>query len=312
MDSGEGVIAATVAQRFYIDGDSKIRIAEDLGISRFKVTRLLNYCVEQGIVTFTIRPPLAYDTALSTKISKCFGLRHAIVVNSPRQKKDSALTRQKIGIAAARLLSELVTSDDVFGIGWGRTTSAMVHEINELAKCPIVQMGGIVGSSSENSLDLVRRVSEINGGEAYPLFVPLVVRTAETAMSLRAETSVNAAISRFDSITIAAVAVGSWDPLQSQMRESLDKDDRDTLHNENISAEVLGSFIRKDGSLIHSLDDRTIAMNYERLTGIENLILVAGGAEKANAVNAVFKAGLGNTLVTDQKLANALLKMHST
>lgn len=307
IDSNEGMLAATVAQRFYIDGDSKIQIAADLALSRFKVARLLNYSVAEGIVQFTIRAPLAYDTALSNQVRKKFGLRQAVVVKTPDNENDPTSTRRMIGMAAARLLEELVTPDDVFGIGWGRTTSAMVHEITGLARCPVIQMGGIVGTSSENSLDLVRRISEINGGNAYPLFVPLVVRDAETAASLYHESSVTAAISRFELITVAAIAVGSWGPLESQMRESLQPEDRQTLYHADVLAEVLGVFVQQDGSIVTALDDRTIAMRYEQLLKIPNLMLVAGGAEKASAIAAVFRAGLGNTLIADKALAERLL-----
>ena len=36
------VLSASVARRYYLDGRSKIEIAEEFGLSRFKVARLID------------------------------------------------------------------------------------------------------------------------------------------------------------------------------------------------------------------------------------------------------------------------------
>ena len=308
-DPDTGVLAATVAQRFYIDGATKTEIADDLGLSRFKVARLLNLAVAQGIVRFSIKAPLAYDSELARTLAQRFGLRRAVVVRGSVHDQDAAKMRQRVGAAAAAMLSERVTPEDVLGIGWGRTTSAMAHEIGSLAKCTVVQMGGIVGSSSENSLDVVRRVSEIGGGEAYPIFVPLVVSDRATAAGLAQQPSVEAAVARFEAITVATVAVGSWDPPASEMMRSLSDADRRLLSEAGVRAEVLGTFLRADGSRVDIMNERTLAAGYDVLRAIPDLILAAGGADKADAVLAVFRAGLGHTLVTDDALARRLLDL---
>ena len=46
----EVVLAARVARQFYLDGASKIDIAESLGISRFRVARLLESARDSGMV----------------------------------------------------------------------------------------------------------------------------------------------------------------------------------------------------------------------------------------------------------------------
>lgn len=307
VSSGEGILAATVAQRFYIDGDSKVRIAEDLGISRFKVARLLEIAVAEKIVRFTIAAPLALNVELSELVRRRFGLRQVVVVDAPEDEDDPARLRRRVGAAAAGVLSDLVTDQDVLGIGWGRTMSAMATELTHLAPCPVVQLGGMAGSVQENSLELVRRVSEVGGGRAYPLFVPLVVRDAATAAGLRSQPGVESAMRRFESITVAAVAVGSWDPPESQMRDSLEPAVRDALTKEGVVAEILATLIRRDGSIVTDIDDRTTALDYAGMKRIPELMLVAAGDRKAGAVRAAINAGLGTILVTDRSLARGLL-----
>ncbi|WP_457807929.1 sugar-binding transcriptional regulator [Kushneria sp. EE4] len=309
-DQETGLLAASVAQRFYIDNDSKIQIAEDLGISRFKVARLLDMAREKGMIEFVIRPPIEVHTALSSEVRRRFGLREAVVVESFVEEDDSVRTRQQIGRAAAALLSDLVAEDDVLGVGWGRTTSAMVDQLCQLPACAVVQICGIVGTPGENSLDMIRRITERNRGVAYPMYVPLMVSDAAIADSLRHEQGVAAAMEQFANVTAAAISIGSLHPLQSQLTQRLTKEEQQIIVDSGAVAEVLGTFIRADGSRFTDFSRRTLAMGFEEMRRIDNLMVLASGAYKAEAVRAAFAAGLGNILVTDRRLAERLLDGH--
>src|ERR1700739_3331505 len=70
----EVVLAARVARQFYIEGVSKVDIADQLGISRFRVARLLDSARESGLVRIEIGlPGGALDAGLSA--GTCSGLR---------------------------------------------------------------------------------------------------------------------------------------------------------------------------------------------------------------------------------------------
>jgi DNA-binding transcriptional regulator LsrR (DeoR family) len=307
ISTGTAILAATIAQRHYIDGESKSDIADSLGMSRFKVARLLDMSVREGIIRFQVVTPDSFDPVLSEALRKKFSLRRAVVVNVSQDQLAPTILRQRLGSAAASVLSETVTEKDVLGIGWGRTLSAMAGELTDLACCPVVQMGGMAGSVNENSLELIRQISNTGGGKAYPLFVPLLLPDATTAASLHNQPGVAAAFDLFDSITVAAVAIGSWSPPDSQMLETIPEQDRKSLLKNGVSAEVLSTLIRDDGSIVTDLDSRTIALSLEQMRNINELILVAGGPSKTKAIKAVMAAGLGTTLVTDSVVASELL-----
>lgn len=307
LSAGTAILAATIAQRHYVEGESKSDIAESLGISRFKIARLLELSVREGIIRFHISTPNSFNPGLSEALRKKYSLRRAVVVDVPQDQLIPSVLRQRIGSAAASVLSETVTEKDVLGVGWGRTLSAMAGELTDLARCPVVQMGGMAGSVHENSLELIRQISSTGGGKAYPLFVPLLLPNAATAASLHHQPGVAAAFDLFDSITVAAVAVGSWTPPDSQLMETVPQQDRQALLKKGVSAEVLATLLRDDGTIVTDLDSRTIALNIDQLRNINELILVAGGPSKARAIKAVLSAGLGTTLVTDSAAANELL-----
>jgi DNA-binding transcriptional regulator LsrR (DeoR family) len=301
------LLAATLCRRYYVDGESKSKIADDLGISRFQVARLLEMSVLEGIVRFEISAPGAFNSELSERLRKKLGLKRAIVIDIPEHEQTPAIVRHRLGAAAAAVLSETVTENDILGIGWGRTLSSMASELTEIARCPIVQMAGMIGSVHENSLELVRKLSAVGHGRAYPLYVPLIVEDEQAAKSLLEQHGIAAAVNLFDSITVGAVSVGSWDPPDSQLLEGLSEADRTMLSGRKVVGEVCASLFRADGTVDDTLRARAIAVNIDQLRKIKELILIAGGAHKAKAIEAAIATGLGTTLVTDSSVAMALL-----
>ena len=306
---GVAILAATVCRRFYVEGESKSKIAEDLRLSRFQVARLLDLSIEQGIIRFEISTPGGFDAELSEAVRSELGLRRAVVVNvDPADNpNDPATIRQHVGAAAAAVLSETVTDTDVLGVGWGRSLSAMASQLEEIARCQVVQMAGMIGSVHENSLELVRKISSIGHGRAYPLYLPLIVQDEQAAKSLLAQPEIAEAARLFDKITVGAVSVGSWTPPDSQLLDGLSAADHEMLDDRGVVGEICSTLFRADGSTVDDLEGRSIAPRVAQLRKIPELILVAGGPQKALAVRAAVRAGLGTTLVTDSTLAKAVL-----
>ena len=120
----EVVLAARVARQFYLEGVSKIDIADRLGISRFRVARLLECAREAGMVRIEIGLPGGnLDAGLSAELCSAFGLRHAFVFDFP-DNEEPAL-RHRLGEAAGQALMDLMAPGDVLGISWSRTLSGL-------------------------------------------------------------------------------------------------------------------------------------------------------------------------------------------
>jgi len=91
----EVVLAARVARQYYLEGVSKIDIAERLGISRFRVARLLDSARESGLVRIEIGlPGGVLDAGLSAELCSAFGLRQAFVFNFGDEESP---LRQRLG-----------------------------------------------------------------------------------------------------------------------------------------------------------------------------------------------------------------------
>lgn len=298
--------AAMICRRHYLEGANKSQIADEFGLSRFKVTRILDEARANGMVRIEVVGPHGIDLELSAHLRHAFGLHHAVVVSTPA---DTDVERRRVlGVAAAGLITELVDEDDVLGIGWGRTLDAMVLELRALPACAVVQMAGVVGPLTETALELVRRVSSVSGGAAHPLYAPLMVSDAAAAHVIRSQSQVRSVIDKFKDITVAVVAVGSWRPPQSQLRNWIAPEERAHLTRLGVQAEICSTMLDFEGREIAAdFAARSVSISAAQLREIPETVAVAGGADKAEAIRAVLRGGFLTSLVTDTEVATRLL-----
>lgn len=302
------VLTASVARRYYLDNRSKTELAEEFRISRFKVARLLEAARTSGLVRIDIGWAGVIDVELSVLLQERFGLQHSVVIDVP-EGNDAELRRQ-LGAAAAELLEEIVTTDDVLGLAWARSVSAMTAALRRLAAVPVVQLTGALSHPDieDSSIELVREVAQISGGPAYLFYAPLVVPDAATANALRRQPEVVRAFGQFDSVTKAAVGVGRWAPGQSTVFDATEDRERRQLTRQGIVADISGILLHADGSAVEArLTERMIGINASQMRAIPQVIGIVYGAVKAPAVLAAVRSGVVKGLVTHTSMARAML-----
>ena len=303
------VLIASVARRFYLDGKSKIEIAAEYELSRFKVARLLELARSSGLVRIDIASPGIIDLTLSGELGDAYKLKHAIVVDTLEDQP--ALLRRQIGKAAAQLLTEIVTPEDVLGLGWARSLMAMRAELTELAPCSVVQLTGALSRPDvdESSIELVRDIARIAKGPAYYFYAPMIVPNATTAATLLHQPEVARAVAQFQSVTKAVVGVGSWQPPDSTVHDAVSTSERKALQRKGVHADVSGGLLSSDGSAIQApLTARMIGIQAAQLRSIPEVIgLCYGQDEKARAVRAAIVGGYVSSMVTHTTFARALV-----
>lgn len=300
-------LLAAVARRFYLDDASKVAIAKEFDLSRFKVARMLERARDLGIVTITLHESTGIHAELSSRVAAHLGLNEAIVVEAAG---DEQAIRSSVGKAAAALLSETLRDGETLGLAWGRTLTAMSASLTSLPRVSIVQLTGTVGSDfSESPVEVVQRASVQSAGTAHAIFAPLLVEDAAMAAALRRQPDVEEAMRRYDDITTAVVAIGSWDPPSSQLRAAMPENERAELRRDGVQAEVTGTLLDADGRLCRTdVMDRMLTISAQKLARIPRVIAAAGGVTKASAVVAVARSGLITSLVSDRSLAEAVLQ----
>lgn len=302
--------AADVARRYYLGGESKVDIAADLGLSRFKVARLLDLANEAGLVRIEIVEPVEEQVlALAARVKERWGLLECWVVRGPGRGTDD------VGRMAAELLAQLLGPEDVLGLPWSRSVHAMVDALTHLPAVPIVQLSGAIatGPLDSSTVDIVRRASRIAGGGRQVFFAPLVMPDKEGADAVRRDPAVRDTLAAASSVTVAMVGVGGWAADSSTIYDAVDEETRQQVQEAGAVGEIAGVFFDDHGRPVEtSLTGRIISLSDADLRHIPTVLSSVRHVDRVPALAAALRAGLVNALVVTDEVAEALLAVDPT
>jgi DNA-binding transcriptional regulator LsrR (DeoR family) len=308
--TGELSLAATVARRHYLHGQNKTEIAADLGVSRFKVGRLLDLARSSGLVRISVADPGAVDVELGDRLRLHLGLDRAIVVNAIDGEPGGV--RDHLAGLTASLLEETLTPTDVLGLAWSRSVLETAARVQRLPGCDVVQLSGALTwpDVAMNLVEAVQRLGRVGGGRSYAFYSPLFVSDPASVEVIHRQPEVAAAFARFGSVTTALVGIGSWSPASSTLHDTLTQEEREALRRNHVLADVSGTFLDDSGApLPMPMTRQVVGISADGLRAIPRVIAIANGKEKAAAVRVAARAGYIKTLVTTSSLAYELLEM---
>ena len=297
-----------VARRFYLQQQTKSQIADELGISRFKVARLIETALSEGIVRITVSDQGDLNTELAERLRQTYGIKAALVLDGPDLSSNMLI--EPLALLAADLLEETLVDGQLLGMSWGRTLAATAKVLTKLPKVDVVQAAGSPAGLdlSQNPTELVHRFARASGGVAYPLFGPMWVEDQGLIAKLRHEPSIANALSRYDRIDVLVVGIGSWHPQESCLCSGFPEDWRRDALKRNVRADLCATLIDQQGQAVPSpLDHAGLCLSTAQLRRIPERIGVGGGLEKAEAIRAALRGGWISTLVTDAGVARQLI-----
>lgn len=306
--ANERELMVDVARSYYLEDRPKTEIATRLGLSRFKVARLLEQARDHGLVRITILDGVVRDGHLSERLAQHLQLDRTIVVAGT---EDEAANREALAQAAASYVRRSVSPGDVFGFSWGRTLAKIGAFMELLPESTLVALTGSVGTDFEQSpVEVLRGVAGRSQVRTMSIFAPLFVESESTAQALRRDPAIATVLATYGSLSLAVVSIGSWNPPITQLQESLSDSDRAELDEQAARAEMVGIFIRDDGRPVEAaLTRRRISISAKQLIAVPQVLAVAGGLDKVPAIAAVARSRLINALITDERTARALLEL---
>jgi len=300
--------AITVARSYFIERKTKSQIAEDMAISRFRVARLIDDAIERGLVKFVIEDQQVIDVDLSQKIKKRFSLDEAVVLAGPDLPSDSLV--EQLGKLGASVVEEILKPGMRVGIASGRVLSAVADALTRLPTLDVIQAAGAQPGMefSHNSIELVHRIAAIGGGKAYPIYVPMWVDNPETAQNLLQEPSIASVHKMYDSLDVLLTGIGSWSPAESCMCHTFPDEWKKEVFAAGVCADICTTIIDANGVAIPSPLDRVgLSMVADQVRKVKQVVAIAGGLEKREAIAATLKGKWITTLVTDAGVARYLL-----
>lgn len=301
------------ARLYYVHNRSQAEVARELGTSRSNVSRMLSEAQRQGIVSITINDPSGRVTALETELQKRFGLTEVRVAQ--RLQASTSRVEEQVGRQAAALFSDLVTDSMTVALSWGHALQAMVYAVeaprdSSLRLTPLV--GGLSSISNEISGgELVRELAARVGAEYLSLHAPATLGTVAARDVLLAEPTVQEALDAATGAELAFVGIGipshgSSAAILTSMQLS-PEEEQDFWSAQPVGDLAARYFDAAGREVTGAVADRILAIGFDDLRSIPNVVGVAHGRTKTPGVLGALRGRLVDSLVCDEVLARALL-----
>ena len=307
---------AMVASLYYELDQSQTQIANRLGVSSSKISRMLKEARDRGIVHIRVEKPVPRDFALEQQLIEVFGLRDAHVLQTFNDADETAMLSSTGRIAASYLWSVIpnLAPGASIGVAWGTGVHATVSALpdNVGQQIDVVQLMGGVGALMVDGPDLARMVATKLGGRHYDLHSPLLVERPETRTMFLNEPVVRDAIRRARAVQLATTGIGTvQDDASSFLRAGLlTRADLSQLRHVGAVGEMVGRFFDAEGRHAEiELNQRIVGIELEDLQRIPQVLAIARGITKAAAIRAALIAGYLTVLATDDVTARAVLAL---
>jgi DNA-binding transcriptional regulator LsrR (DeoR family) len=310
-------LTTRVASMYHERGLGQTRIAEQLGLSQARVSRLLKQAEKLGIVRITVHVPEGVHAEIEEQLEGRYALDELIVVETPDAAlNDDELMNQALSSTVASYLELMVPTLKTIGVSsW---SSALLAAVNAMRPTgpgetqSIVQVLGGVGFANAQrfATRLTERLAQLSKADAIFMLAPGVVTSLAAKAALLTDPSVGQALGRFDQLSALLMGIGAIPPSR-MLRESgnvfTDQDLAD-LRAAGAVGDVCMRFYDAHGRHVATpFDERVLGIGVEQIRRIRRRIGVAGGARKFEAIRAALRGGWISTLVTDLTTAQRLL-----
>lgn len=290
-------------------------IAQELGTSRSTVSRLLTHARASGIVDIRIRSPFAAPQRLEERLAERFRVSAQVVpVHDDATEVDRL---QRVSVAAAHALLDLVHDDMTIGVAWGSTTATVSRHLvpKPLHGTTFVQLNGSGNTHTTGLLyasEILSRFAESYEGSAQQFPVPAFFDDPATKQAMWRERSTRRILdmqASMDLVIFSTGSAGSRVPSHVYSGGYLEQRELDALADEGVVGDVATVFYRADGSSDGiTLNERATGPDFDLLRGVPRRLCIVSGASKLESLRGALAAGIVTDLVVDDATARALVE----
>ncbi|SES69602.1 central glycolytic genes regulator [Salinibacillus kushneri] len=241
---------------------------------------------------------------LENQVKEKFQLEKVIVV--PGNSDDERRVKQELGKACVSYLKGVLEDNMTIAVTGGSTMSLVAESMTPLNKknCLFVPSRGGLGEQLENQANTIcAQMANKAQGEYRLLYVPDPI-SEKAYQSIIEEPAVKEISNEIQHADIVLHGIG--EALTMAERRKTPEDQLKRIKEDHGVGEAFGYYFDKSGKIVHKV--RTVGLQMEDLQKIKQVIAVAGGTSKADAIESYFKQGRSNVLITDEAAAEKLVK----
>jgi deoxyribonucleoside regulator len=310
------VLAVQAARLYYYQGLTTEAVAAELNLSRPKVSRLLSFARQTGLVEIRIQDALAQPQQLEREIQRIFGIPVVRVVAVPPNSLEEGWL-QRVATFTANHLNGLVRTGMTIGIAWGTTLDAISRRLvpKPCKDVDIVQLNGSANVYAFNNYyigEIFSRFAVNFGARAHLFPVPTFFDYPQTKKAMLRERSIQRLlkmIQRADLLIYSIGAVGARVPSHVYVGGYLEKKDFHELRRVGAVGDIATVFFRADGGYKDiPLNARASGPDLSLFQKTKHALCVVSGLGKVAGLRAALRGRLMNELIVDEPTAAELVK----
>lgn len=308
-------LATQIARLYHEQNKTQPEIAQILNITQTRVSRMLKFATENGIIRTTVHVPPGIFSDVENDLQKKYDGIEFVVVDAAHLADDTVIPA--LGSAAAAYLEMTVPSCEIIGVSsWSETLLTAVDMMRPLAKGitrHIVQVFGGFGRANSQvyATRLAERLAHVANAEAMFMLAPGVVSTPEMHEMLSNDVTCRNVLSYCSKLSMILMGVGCLTPsrLLFDSGNVLENQDLEELRERGAVGDICLRFYDRDGHLVDSrFNKRVVGITAEQILATPRRVAVAGGKRKVEAIRGALRGKWVTTLITDLDVAQQLLE----
>ncbi|MDR0263226.1 MAG: hypothetical protein LBJ04_08360 [Sphingobacterium sp.] len=270
-----------------------------------KVIKYLEKAKTNNVIQFKINLEDTDHLKVQNKIKEKYNLKDIYVVPTSSNNVDS------LTVAAAQYIEDRITSDTMINIGYGEAVSkTMGHlRISNKYKVTFVSLSGGVKFYMPTAIDTRSDYYTNPNYNHYIVPAPLSVSSELIAEHLNQEKPIKKILDMIPYSNITVIGIGALNDRATLIKEGyFNPSDFEILKTRGAVGDLLSQFYDIHGNILDlDLHKRLISTDIGVLKSLNNVVAVAGGLEKKDAIIGALKGGYIDVLITDETVAQSLV-----
>ena len=305
---------AEVATKYYDQNKSQQDIADELGITRSAVSRLLTEARERGIVEIIVHYPWRTSVDLERALKELFPLKTVRVLIRGNKTYDEMVTG--LGVLAAQYFTNVMKDTDIVGISWGSGLYQMVNALRPASypDAEVVQLVGAVGTERSSAMGplLAPLLADRLGAPCRYLHAPMLTESEVGRTTLLQDRSIRETLEVAARAAVALVGIGTTAPERYNPARHgyVSLDELEEVRAAGAVGLIVGEHYDIHGQVLDiPINRRVVGVSPANLKRIPIVMGIGGDAIKGEAILGALRGEWINVLITDEAAARRVLQL---
>ncbi|MEK5488245.1 sugar-binding transcriptional regulator [Lysinibacillus sp. FSL M8-0355] len=265
-------------------------------------------CTDDGEIVIEKLRAIVYEwsglTQLAKKLEQHFGIERVVVVPGDYNEDDTILTL--LGKEAALQFMSSAFDGQVVAVTGGKSVASLAQFLHpgDIQKdiTFVAARGGIGHEMQMQANTLVATFAMQMETQYRTLFLPEHL-SEQAYQAMLTEPMVTEMMAFYDQADCVIHGIGSAEEMA--IRRNSSPEDLRILEEKGAVSEAFGYYFNAEGEIVHRI--RTIGIQLEQVQNSQQVIAVAAGKQKVNAMLSFFKVAPKQTIfITDEAAAKAI------